>query len=267
MTKENNKGSTNKNTNSSASKTQNKISTPFLVFLFILPHVGIPLLWLLSDNVDKSKKTNLSIYSIIFFTVYSNVLSFDNLNLNFSSSGAGTTVQESKKDTSTPNPGSSSNTTNNSSNNSSSSSSASTSSDSTAVDTSNVVLSDTINTEGALEIDLNELLNDTEKFIWQTVHNNDYLIDTMYSNLDDETGITTITAVIFCENDHAFIDNFNELLSAYVSGTSLQEEVVITFEDLSKDEASYDRVLLNTNISTKGSIEKYNQSYSFLSSY
>ncbi|MFI3230313.1 MAG: hypothetical protein R3Y29_02015 [bacterium] len=266
MTKENNKASTNKNKNSSTNNNQNKISTSFLVFLFILPHIGIPLLWILSDNVDKSKKINLSIFSIIFFTVYSNVLSFENLNLNFSSSGNGTIVQESKKDTSTPNPGSSSNTTNNSSN-SSSASNSSDSSDSNNVDTSNVVLSDTINNEGALEIDLNELLNDTEKFIWQTVHNNDYLIDNMYSNLDDETGITTITAVIFCENDHYFIDNFNELLSAYVSGTSLQEEVVITFEDISKDEQSYDRVLLNTNISTKGGIEKYNQSYSFLSSY
>lgn len=254
MTKENNKGSTNKNTNSKSNNPQNKISKSFLIFLFIIPYIGIPLLWILSDNVDKSKKINLSIGSIIFFTIYSNVLSFDNLNLNFNSSGAETTVQESKKDTSTPNPGSSSNTTNNSSNKSNSSSNSSESN----VDTSNVVLSDTINTEDAEEIDLNALLNDTEKFIWQTVHDNDYLIDTMYSNLDDETGITTITAVILCENDYVFIDTFNSLLSTYVSTTTLKEEVVLTFEDTSKNEESYDRILLNANIDVKGGIKQYN---------
>ncbi len=242
MTKEKPKEQTKKNTSSKTTK--NKISNQFLIFLFILPYVGIPLLWLLSDNVDKSKKITLSLSSILFFTVYSNLISFDDLNLSFNNSNSNSVVQETKKtDTNTStsnNPGSSNNVSNNATQDSSAEGA--------------LVLSDTIDALGEEEVDLWELLNDTEKFIWQTVHDNNYLVDTMYSDTNTETNITTINAVVFCENNGQVINNMQEVISSYVSASHMIEDVVLTFEDTSKNPESSDRVIVNTTIDIKGNI-------------
>lgn len=250
MITEKQKEQVKKNTSSQTKTNQikNKISTPFLIFLFIIPYIGIPLLWLLSDNVDKAKKLTLSLSSILFFTVYSNLISFDDISLAFNNSNSTSALQETKKtnnNSTSNNSGSSNNVSNNSTQDSTSTEGA-------------IVLSDTINSEGQEEVDLWELLNDTEKFIWQTVHDNNYLIDTMYSETNPETNIITINAVIFCENNGQVINNIQEVISSYVSASHTIEEVVLTFEDTSKSPESSDRVIININIDVKGNIKNYN---------